>query len=71
MSDDLGDLFRDLRDTKREMRARFGVPCPECVAKLPKACPSILLPQQTCRIHRYRDPRSRTDESSYLKKGTP
>ena len=43
---DYGDLCRDLRAAKAEARAKHGVPCPECVAKLPKACPSILLPQQ-------------------------
>ena len=33
--------------------------CPVCVAKLPKAHPSILLPQQVCKIHGFRDPRPR------------
>ena len=63
---DYGDLCRDLRDAKREARAKHGVPCPECVVKLPRANPSILLPQQRCRIHGYRDPRPRTAETSYL-----
>ena len=54
---DYGDLCRDLRDAKRKYRAKHGVPCPDCVQKLPRANPSILLPQQRCRIHGYRDPR--------------
>lgn len=57
---DYGDLCRDLRNAKRDARAKLGVPCPECVRLLPKASPSILLPQQRCRIHGYRDPRKRT-----------
>lgn len=63
---DYGDLCRDLRDARREARAKHGVPCPECVAKLPKACPTILLPQQRCRIHGYRDPRPRTRDTEYM-----
>lgn len=54
---DYGDQCRELREAKKEARARFGVPCPVCQEKLPKADPSILLPQQTCKIHKYRDPR--------------
>jgi hypothetical protein len=63
---DYGDLCRDIRNARAEARAKHGVPCPECVAKLPKACPSILLPQQRCRIHGYRDPRPRTAETEYM-----
>lgn len=55
---DTGDDFRALRDDRREQRAKLGVACPECVTKLPKAHPSILLPGQRCRIHGYRDPRN-------------
>ena len=54
---DYGDQCRELRDAKRAVRATHGVPCPECVAKLPKANPSVLLPQQRCKIHGYRDSR--------------
>lgn len=61
--------------SRQQMRDKHGVPCPECVVKLPKACPTILLPGQRCRIHGYRDPRPRTYETEYLhpveSKGTP
>lgn len=60
------DFYKEFRDAMREKRASHGRPCPECVRKLPKASPSILLPQQRCRIHNYRDPRPRTEENSYL-----
>ena len=55
---DMGDDFKLLREHRRALREKYGVACPECVRKLPKANPTILLPGQRCRIHRYRDPRS-------------
>jgi hypothetical protein len=54
---DYAELCKDLREQRKLDRERYGVPCPECVRLLPKANPSILLPGQRCRIHRYRDPR--------------
>ncbi len=63
---DYGDMCRDIRSARRETRDKHGVPCPECQRLLPKANPTILLPQQRCKIHGYRDPRPRTAETSYL-----
>jgi hypothetical protein len=57
MESDYGDQCRELRDAKREARRLHGQPCPVCIEKLPRAHPSILLPQQVCKIHKYRDPR--------------
>lgn len=54
---DMGDVFNAMKDARKEQRRLYGQACPECLVKLPKANASILLPQQTCRIHRYRDPR--------------
>jgi hypothetical protein len=54
---DTGDDYKLYRDYLKIRRDLYGVPCPECVAKLPKANPSILLPGQRCKIHKYRDPR--------------
>ena len=68
MGSDYGDFCKELRDAKREARAKYGVPCPECVRLLPKANPSILLPQQRCKIHKYRDPRPRIPENDYIVK---
>jgi len=57
------EVFKDMRDLHKAKRRLFGVPCPDCVRKLPKAHPAILLPQQRCRIHGYRDSRPHlTDE---------
>lgn len=63
---DYGDLCREIHQARKEARAKHGVPCPECVRLLPKAQPTILLPQQRCKIHGYRDPRPRTKETEYL-----
>lgn len=56
---DMGDLYRDLRDHKRAVRQRYGVPCPKCQEEQPRRAPTILLPGALCRVHRpgYRDPR--------------
>lgn len=56
---DVGDTFNALKETRREARAKHGVSCPMCVEILPKANPSILLPQQRCKIHGYKDQRPR------------
>jgi hypothetical protein len=56
---DTGDDFKFFREYRKVQRDLYGVPCPECVAKLPKANPSILLPGQRCKIHGYRDNRPR------------
>lgn len=54
------DNFRALKQTRAREREVFGIPCPVCREKLPKAHPKILKPGQLCRAHKpfYRDPRS-------------
>ncbi len=62
MTDDdytMGELFRDWRETKRKRREEHGVNCPGCRRVQPKRIPSILLPQQRCKVCGYRDPRAR------------
>ena len=54
---EMADVFGAMKDHRRQLRAKYGEPCPECKRLLPKANPSILLPQQVCRIHRYKDSR--------------
>lgn len=60
---DMGDLYRDVREYRRELRSNFGVPCPKCAEKRPKATPSTLLPGQKCNVDGYRDPRPRLTDS--------
>lgn len=56
---DMVDIFRDMRDRKRRLRAKYGMPCPRCCVEQPHRQPTILLPGAMCRVHRpaYRDPR--------------
>ena len=58
MSDAIDD-FRALKQMRARERQVFGVPCPVCREKLPRAHPKILKPGQLCRAHKpnYRDPR--------------
>jgi hypothetical protein len=56
---DVGDLFNAMRDDRRERRAKHGISCPKCPTIQPKRIPSILLPQQRCKVCGYRDPRPR------------
>jgi hypothetical protein len=51
------EVFRDIKDHKKRLREKFGVPCPQCAVVRPKAQPSILLPQQRCRVDGYTDTR--------------
>jgi len=54
---DVGDYWNDAKEHKRELRSRLGVECPKCKTVRPKAHPSILLPQQQCKVDGYIDPR--------------
>ena len=60
------DMFNSLKAHKSRLRAKYGVPCPECIKKLPKACPTILLPQHRCKIHKYVDERPELTAEEYL-----
>lgn len=60
---DVGDVFRALKDYRRDLRDRYGELCPQCRKVRPKAHPSILLPQQRCRVDGYVDPRPRLIEA--------
>lgn len=66
MASDYGDMCREIKDARREARSKHGVPCPRCAGVRPKAHPSILLPEQRCKVDGYRDPRQRTRETEYL-----
>ena len=54
---DVGDDWNAIKDHRKAMRAKYGVPCPECVTKLPRAAPTILVPDGRCRIHKIKDER--------------
>lgn len=54
---DMADAFREVRAARKARRAEHGRPCPECLKRYPKRDPSLLLPQQVCKVDGYRDPR--------------
>jgi hypothetical protein len=56
---DMGDLYNDLKQGRKTLRDKHGVDCPRCPQVRPKATPSILLPQQRCKVDGYVDPRPR------------
>lgn len=62
---EVAEMYRGMQDLRKLLRATYGVPCPECQRLLPKANPTILLPRQACRIHRYRDPRPELNQADY------
>jgi hypothetical protein len=56
---DMGEAFNAMRNMRRERRAKYGIPCPTCTIQRPKGNPTIMLPQQRCKVCGYRDPRPR------------
>jgi len=56
---EMGEFYKDMREHKRNVRAKYGVPCPKCREEQPRRQPTILLPGHQCKVHRpaYRDPR--------------
>lgn len=64
---DMIDMYRDLKDHRRDLRAALGVDCPNCRVKQPKRTPTILLPQQRCKVDGYRDPRPESLISAWNK----
>jgi len=59
------ELYKAMGDHKKALRAKYGVNCPQCAVKRPKAHPSILLPQQRCRVDGYIDPRPELTDEQY------
>lgn len=51
------EIWKAMGDHRKRVRALYGVNCPQCAVKRPKAHPTILLPQQRCRVDGYTDPR--------------
>jgi len=54
---DMIDGYKAMHDHRKALRRAYGISCPTCKVKRPRATPSILLPQQRCRLDGYVDPR--------------
>lgn len=61
----MSETYQAMKDHKKALRTKYGVNCPQCAIKRPKAHPSILLPQQRCRVDGYRDPRPELTDQQY------
>lgn len=57
------EVWQAMGEHRKALRAKYGVKCPGCAKARPRAHPSILMPQQRCKVDGYRDPRPElTDE---------
>lgn len=62
---DTADTYQAMANHKKRLRATYGVLCPECKVKRPKAHATILLPQQRCKVDGYRDPRAELTDQQW------
>lgn len=62
---DLADGFDALAVRKKALRAKFGIPCPQCNVTQPARIPSILMPGQRCRIDGYLDRRPELTDAEW------
>ncbi|PHV13821.1 hypothetical protein CSQ90_26715 [Janthinobacterium sp. BJB303] len=62
---DMTEGFNAMKGHKGRLRARYGVGCPECKKHRPRACATILLPQQRCRVDGYVDPRPELTDAEW------
>jgi len=56
---DMGDMYREMKDHRKQVRRELGEDCIGCITHHPKRSPTILLPQQECRVCGHKDPRPR------------
>ena len=55
-TDEDREFYKSWKNVHKTRRQMFGVPCPQCPSN---RSPTILLPQQKCKVDGYRDPRPR------------
>ena len=55
---EMSEMFNELKQHKRELKDQYGITCPKCTIKFPKAQAKILMPNQKCWCG-YRDERLR------------
>ncbi len=62
---EVAEMYAGMKSFNKKLRAKYGMPCPECQRLLPKAHPKILLPGHRCKMHRYTDPRPELTQADY------
>ena len=50
---DMGDMYRSLKQHKKDEKNKEGIDCPECRKTHPKRIPTRLLPGQKCKVCGY------------------
>lgn len=58
---DMAEVWKDWKAYKKERKQQLGLACPDCIVRLPKAQPKILMPNQKC-FCGYVDKRKRIKE---------
>ncbi len=66
MSDTI-DGFKDIKNHKKALRAKYGEPCLSCMSLQPKRIPTILLPGQRCRVDGHVDCRPELTDEQWSK----
>lgn len=64
---DMGDIFNEWRERKKQLRRDLGEDCIGCITHHPKRSPTILLPGQKCKVCGHRDTRPRTSPNGEAK----
>lgn len=59
---EIAEMGRDMKYVRTRRRQLYGVNCPKCIELQPRRSPTILLPQQRCKVDGYRDPRPRISQ---------
>lgn len=64
---DMVEMFRGMKEARKMLRDRYGVPCPRCREEQPLRQATILKPGDRCRVHRpaYVDPRPTLTQDDY------
>ncbi len=50
---DVGDIYKIVKENKKERKRLYGINCPDCNKKQPKRIPTRLLPGQKCKVCGY------------------
>lgn len=60
------ETYQAMSQHRKDLRKKYGINCPKCALARPKAHPTILLPQQKCKVDGYIDPRPRLTDEEWM-----
>ena len=61
---DMGDFYRDVKESRREYREKVGINCPGCNILQPNRTPTILTPGRKCKICGYNYHRAKIEKEA-------